>query len=280
MKVHHLNCGTMRPFGAPDGLVCHVLLIETNEGLVLVDSGYGLEDAVDPGGRMGPARYYVRPVFDVRESAVRQVEQLGFSPEDVRHIVLTHFDADHVGGLADFPWAKVHLTAAEAFAALHPQTLVERERYRPAARAHGPMLVEHSPDGEAWRGFAAAKELSAITPGLVLVSLPGHTRGHAAIAVDAGDRWLLHVGDAFYHHGQVDGSGEVPLSLRAMERVVAFDWTRVRRNHERLAELWGRAEPDLVLMNAHDPTLFRAAVRRADEAPLRRAQTTPTEKRS
>lgn len=37
MKVHHLNCGTMRPPGTPT-LVCHVLLVETDNGLVLVDT--------------------------------------------------------------------------------------------------------------------------------------------------------------------------------------------------------------------------------------------------
>lgn len=49
MRIHHLNCGTDCPFGGAlfDGrskgltghLVCHCLLIETNEGLVLVDTG-------------------------------------------------------------------------------------------------------------------------------------------------------------------------------------------------------------------------------------------------
>ncbi|MFE6931116.1 MBL fold metallo-hydrolase [Streptomyces sp. NPDC057699] len=45
-----------------------------------------------------------------RQTAARQVEKLGFSRDDVRHIVLTHFDADRIGGLADFPDAQVHLT--------------------------------------------------------------------------------------------------------------------------------------------------------------------------
>lgn len=263
MKVHHLNCGTMNPLGAPAGLVCHVLLLETDGGLVLVDSGFGLRDAADPAGRMGPARLLIRPIFDVAESAIRQIEALGFSARDLRHIVLTHFDADHVGGLADFPWAKVHLTAAEAFATLHPQTVMERERYRPASRAHGPTLVEHTPDGEAWRGFAAAKELTEITRGLVLVSLPGHSRGHAAIAVETGDRCLFHVGDAFYDRRQIDGTNGGPLLLRTMEKVVAVDRKRVQQNHERLAELCARREPDLVLMNAHDPSLLRDARLRA-----------------
>lgn len=261
MKVHHLNCGTMRPAATPGGLVCHVLLIETDHGLALVDSGFGLHDIASPGPRFGAARFLVRPVYDPAETAINQIRGLGHDPRDVHDIVLTHFDADHAGGLSDFPWARVHLTAIESFAAAHPRTFVEKQRYRRAQRAHDPILVEHHPaDGEAWRGFPGARELTEIASGIVLIPLPGHTRGHAAVAVDAGSRWILHAGDAFYHHGQVDGSHSAPRALTAPERAVAFDRKQVRANHQRLGELWTAGEPDLVLINAHSPYLLDRAI--------------------
>ena len=137
----------------------------------------------------------------------------------------------------------MHVTSNELGAALGPRTRLERNRYRTAQRAHAPTLVEHSPAaGDGWRGFTAI-ELDGITSGLVLVALPGHTRGHAAVAVDAGDRWVLHAGDAFYHHGQVDGSGSAPATLRRMERAVAHDWDLVQANHARLAGGRGRRRP-------------------------------------
>ncbi|MFI1169124.1 MBL fold metallo-hydrolase [Streptomyces sp. NPDC020801] len=234
-------------------LVCHVLLVETANGLVLVDSGYGLDDVADP-RRLGPVRFLTRPNLDAEETAARQVEQLGFRREDVRHIVLTHFDPDHIGGLSDFSHATVHATAAEVHGSVISPSRQERLRYRSAQWAHGPKIVEHQPDGEKWRGFAKAKELDFIAPGIVMVSLPGHTRGHAGIAVDNGDRWILHAGDSFYHHGTLDGRTPVPAALT--EAVVAHDAEKVRDNHARLAELHRRAEPDLVIINAHDPTLF------------------------
>jgi glyoxylase-like metal-dependent hydrolase (beta-lactamase superfamily II) len=256
MKVHHLNCGTM---DSPAPMVCHVLLIETDNGLVLVDSGYGLADCADH-ARIGPFRHLFRPRFDPDETAARQVEQLGFGRDDVRHIVTTHFDIDHIGGLADFPDAQIHVTAAEVAGAVTSPSFREKVRFRPAQWAHGPKLVEHDPDGEKWRGFAAAKELDAISPGIVLVSLPGHTRGHACVAVDAGHRWVLHCGDAFYYGGTIDGHSPVPLALKLSESMSAFDRKRVRDNHARLAELYAGQEPDLLIVSAHDPNMLADAI--------------------
>jgi glyoxylase-like metal-dependent hydrolase (beta-lactamase superfamily II) len=257
VKVHHLNCGTMN---APTvSLVCHVLLVETDNGLVLVDSGFGSRDCLQPAKRVGPTRLVTRPLFDHRETAAHQVERLGFRRDDVRHIIVTHFDADHIGGLSDFPAARIHVTAAEAHGAVRSPSWREKLRFRPEQWSHGPDIVEHEPDGEKWRGFAAAKQLDDVAPGIVLVSLPGHTRGHACVAVDAGHRWILHCGDAFYHPGTLDGLSRVPLALTTLESVVAWDLKKVRDNHSRLAELYQRQDPDLFIVNAHDPTLYERA---------------------
>ncbi|HTI77542.1 MAG TPA: MBL fold metallo-hydrolase [Mycobacterium sp.] len=258
MKVHHLNCGTLYPYGCGE-MVCHVLLVETDNGLVLIDSGFGTRDCGDPGRRVGPSRHLIRPVLNPTEAAVNQVERLGFHRDDVRHIVLTHFDGDHIGGISDFPDAQIHVTAAEAFGALRAPSRGEKFRFRSVQWAHGPKLVEHTPDGDKWRGFAAAKELDEVSPGIVMISLPGHTRGHACVAVDAGHRWLMHCGDSYFHYGTVDGTARMPLSLNAFERATAFEWKVVRQNHARLVELFDRREPDMLMVCAHDRKLYEHA---------------------
>jgi glyoxylase-like metal-dependent hydrolase (beta-lactamase superfamily II) len=257
VKVHHLNCGTMNLLGTP--LVCHALLVETNNGLVLIDTGFGTHDCGAPARRIGAFRHVIRPHLLHTETATAQIESLGFGPADVRHIVITHFDLDHIGGICDFPHAQIHLTAAEARGAIHAPTLRERLRYRNPQWAHGPHLVEHGPGGEAWRGFAAARPLDEIDPAIVLVPVPGHTRGHAAVAVDAGHRWVLHCGDAFYHPGTLDGRSEVPVVLRAQEELIALNRKQVHANHERIAELHLRHEPDLLIVCSHDPSLYELA---------------------
>jgi glyoxylase-like metal-dependent hydrolase (beta-lactamase superfamily II) len=256
MRVHHLNCGTMKMPTAP--MVCHVLLIETDNGLVLVDSGFGTDDCADP-KRAGPSRHMVRAILSHDETVVHQIELFGFKRDDVRHIIITHLDMDHAGGLSDFPAARVHVTSAEALGAIRAPSRREKIRYRSAQWAHGPNIVEHDPQGEKWRGFAAAKELAEISPGIALVSLPGHTRGHACVAVDAGHRWVLHAGDAFYHHGTLDGKSHVPRALTVMESLFAFDRKKVQDNHSRLVELYQRRDPDLLIVCAHDPTLLEHA---------------------
>ncbi|AGB25725.1 metal-dependent hydrolase, beta-lactamase superfamily III [Mycobacterium sp. JS623] len=165
MKVHHLNCGILYPLGCGE-MVCHALLLETANGLVLIDSGFGTRDCADPPRRAGPSRYLIRPVLNAAEAAVNQVERLGFRPDDVRHIVLTHFDLDHIDGISDFQDAQIHITTAEALGALRAPTRGEKARFRRVQWAHRPKIVEHSPGGELWRGFATAKELDEVAPGV------------------------------------------------------------------------------------------------------------------
>ncbi|MEC3916211.1 MBL fold metallo-hydrolase [Nocardia sp. CDC160] len=257
MKVHHLNCGTLRlPFAT---LVCHVLLVETAKDLVLVDAGFGLLDIADPATRLGVPRYVNRPTLDPAQTAVNQIRALGLDPRDVRHVIATHLDSDHIGGLADFPDATLHLTAAEALGAMHAPTRAERYRYNPLLWAHAAKIVEHQAEGESWRGFTA-QELTDIGPGIVLVPMPGHTRGHTAVAVDAGERWVLHAGDAFMHPGRVDGRTPVPVLHSLMENMLAHDRALVRDNHARLAHLYQSSGPDLLIVCGHDRGMFEHAV--------------------
>ena len=263
MRVHHLNCATMTPL-IVGRIVAHVLLCESDDGLVLVDSGFGLADIADP-SRLGPAKYLLKARFDPAETAVRQVEALGFARSDVRHIVITHFDLDHVGGLGDFPDATVHTTAAEWAAANHPPTRAERRRYRTAQWSHQPKVQTYDVPGEPWHGFGAAHELAGIGDGFALIPLPGHTRGHAAVAVDAGDRgWLFHAGDAAFDRGSIAGPDwslddrRKRRTILTFEQAVAHDRSTIAGNHRRLAELARSA--DVMVIPAHDPVIYERAV--------------------
>lgn len=279
MRVHHLDCCSMCPAAGPllndqGRMVAHCLLIETpRDGLVLVDTGIGLDDHARPDERLGRGFVAVTGLLrDPRTTAATQVEALGYRREDVRHVVLTHLDLDHAGGLPDFPDAIVHVHAHEHRAAVVVRALADRPRYRPCHWAHAPKfrMYEHLA-GERWFGFERARPLAGLPAEIVAIPLSGHTRGHAAIAVDTGDGWLLHAGDAYFHEGVVDDSKERPrLGMVAFEQAVAWDRSRVRKNHERLRELARRHRDDVTVFSAHDPNEFarlreRASLRAAAE---------------
>lgn len=241
-------------------LVCHVLLVESPKGLVLVDSGFGLAALADPRRLVGPVAPMMRLARDPAETALHQVQALGFRREDVEHVVLTHLDADHVGGIADFPDAVVHTTAVELNTAQAPPTRAERGRYRPVLWAHGPRWRRYEgADARPWNRFDAAHPLEGLD-GFALVPMPGHTRGSAAVAVDTGDGLLVHAGDAAFHRSTLAGPTSPRLDRRprravlAMEQLLAVDRGQVRANHARLAELAATDGVDVVL--AHDPVLL------------------------
>jgi glyoxylase-like metal-dependent hydrolase (beta-lactamase superfamily II) len=241
MRVHHLDFGT---FPAPGGpvMVTHGLLLELDDRLALIDSGYGL--------------HFPLPLPSRKQAAHTQVRELGFDPSDVRDIVLTHADMDHAGGVADFPDATVHLTTAEAHAWLKPSGVLGRGRYWASQHKHSPKIVEHDADGEAWRGFAAARP---VLDGVVMVSMPGHTLGHAVIAVETGEKTILHAGDAFFDRSTLRGG--IPHPARAgMETMVATNHRQVWANHKRLRELNDSGDPSLTIINAHDPVFLREAL--------------------
>ncbi len=232
-------------------IVCHCLLIEGAEGLVLVDTGFGLDDTRNPRQLGRPFITMFRPRALDAETAVSQVRELGFEPGDVRHIVATHLDLDHAGGLPDFPDAEVHLLGAELDAAMNPGWR-ERERYIAAHWAHGPRWVRHAAEGEQWHGFESVRILPGSDAEILLVPLPGHTLGSTAVAIKRDRDWLLHCGDAYFHRGEVQTPASCPPALKLFQALNSIDNGKRRQNSERLRELAERQAGEVELVCSHD----------------------------
>lgn len=257
LRVHHLNCAhitAMKLDGAP--LACHVLLVETpNSGLVLVDTGLGTADYAAISSRLGRefAHLYARPTIDPGLAAIEQIRTLGFDPGDVRHIVQTHLDLDHVGGLSDFPRATVHVHATELAAALARKGIRARGRYRPAMWAHEPDWRTYTDEGEPWFGFQAVRQLHGLPPEILFVPLPGHTMGHCGVAVDTDRGWLLNAGDAYFDPREVhQPRPRCALRVRLFEEIVTTN-RKLRVHNQARLRAFVAEHPDVDVFAAHDP---------------------------
>ena len=269
MRIHHLNCGTMCPLGGGamwDGssggltghLVCHCLLVESDHGLILVDTGFGMRDVDHPHRRLSDFFIYVNNIrFRPEDTAVHHVRRLGFRPEEVRHILLTHLDFDHAGGIEDFPNAVVHLLAREHEAAeARDGGIHGRRRYRPKQWndvRHWQLYA--SGEGERWFGFDAVRDLVGLPPEILLVPLHGHTWGHSGIAVrEDGGNWLLHAGDAYFYRGEI-GSEQYRCTpgLRFYQRMMEVDRAARLANQARLRRLSLDHDDEVRIFCAHDP---------------------------
>jgi glyoxylase-like metal-dependent hydrolase (beta-lactamase superfamily II) len=240
----------------PTKIVAHCLLIEADGELVLVDTGFGLGDCSDPKRLGQPFRALVRPICDEGESAIRQIEAVGHDPADVRHIVATHLDADHAGGIGDFPDAQIHVLAAELAAAKSPP-LLERSRYVSAQWGEHPIWVEHGVGGDSWFGFESIRLLPGLDAEIAMIPLPGHTAGHCGVAINTPDGWLLHCGDAFFFAGEIETPRRCPPGLRFFQTLNQHDGKARHRNQERLRELQRVHGGDVSLLCSHDPQMLQ-----------------------
>lgn len=275
MGIHHLNCGTLRPPSArlvnghgsllaPATMICRCLLVPVGDSWTLVDTGLGTADLADPLGRLSaPFLRLTHPELNPRETAIAQVRALGIDPEAVTDIVLTHLDVDHVGGIGDFPWARVHLAAPHL--ALIVPALDRRltGRLHPVQWSHGPRWVPAAL-AEEYAGRPAAR----VNDRVRLVALDGHLTGHCGVVVERpGEPDLIHAGDAIFTVRTLDAR-PAPIGLAFFERRMRTDraaWSASR------TWLQQRHADGAEIICAHEPSLG-PTVRAAGPAAARRSR--------
>ena len=241
MTVHFLNCFTCNartPVHLRTGALC--LLIETNRGLVLVDTGLGQEDYVHKPGILRLFQVITIVPLDPDEAAVRQVAALGYKAKDVHDIVLTHMHFDHCGGLADFPDARVHVHRREYEAFRGPLRRWTDMAYVRRHIAHRPEFLLYEETGDRWLDFPAI--CLPFEPEIWLVPLFGHTRGLCGVTVQTGRGWLFHISDA----GDIGSTAKPPAWL--VRLVLGPHTPRLRQ--------FKLAHPEVQMTSGHMPLDF------------------------
>jgi N-acyl homoserine lactone hydrolase len=208
-------------------LPIYAFVIEHPEGLIVVDAGETAR-AAQPGYFPWWHPYYrlgVKEWVQPEDEIGPQMRSIGFDPDDVRWVLLTHLHTDHAGGLAYFPKA---------------EHLVSRREYETAKGMTGVVLGYTS---NRWPGWFNPKliemgvEPIGPFPGsypitrvgdVNLIPTPGHTAGHLSVVVRTPEVAYFLAGDASYTQalmlaGQIDGvSLDRQVTRRSLERIQEF----------------------------------------------------------
>lgn len=246
-EIHHLNCvKIVSPIN--DNVGGHCLLLNEKDRLILVDTGIGLLDTLQPAERIGQQLIeLVGYQFDENQTAFRQIQKLGFDPGNVTDCIISHMDNDHIGGLADFPQATVHLSEEELnnFKAGNP-------RYLTLPMAHNPPVRTYGKADKEWFGFEARKINADFETEIYLIPLFGHTLGHCGVAIRSGSNWLFYIADAYYMNVELSDSQH---PVNALAQLRADDNSLRIATLGKIRELV-KQHPDIEIFGYHDITEF------------------------
>ena len=164
-----------------------MFVIEHHKGLVAVDAGLHPDLAQDS-ARLGPLDgvFRIHLPADGTGAAGALLRSAGFDPGEVEQMVLTHLHFDHVGGLVEFPNARLVVQARE-WAARADDKMVSSGAYNPDDINHGHDRHEITGD------------LDLFGDGTVTCLLTdGHTAGHQSVRVRTETGAFVICGDCCY----------------------------------------------------------------------------------
>ena len=204
-------------------------LIEHPDGLIVVDTGESTGATERSWFPWWQPYFRLAVKFDVRpeDEVGPQLRSLGFDPDDVRTVVLTHLHGDHAGGIPHFRNSEIVVARGEWEAA---------QGF--AGEAAG-YLPKHFPQ---WLSPKLVEGDAEIAPGVRVMPTPGHTPHHQSVVVEADGRTLFLAGDASYREdlmrdGVADGVTTSPSThVATLDRIRSFV-----------------DEHDAVFLPAHDP---------------------------
>ena len=185
-------------FHALWGLIKH-----PEQGWVLYDTGYA--NRFFDVTKSFPNKIYAKitKVFiDPKDEVQAQLLENGISPNEINHVIITHFHADHVAGLKDFPNATFYASKAALtqviktpksisftkgiLKGLHPDDLVERTKI---IEEFG-TKIKHDIFGINYDLFGDNS--------VQMVSLPGHAAGQMGVLIETENRKYLLAADSVW----------------------------------------------------------------------------------
>ena len=155
-------------------LPIHSFLIKTEDQLILVDTGCGKY--------FGPTAGHI----------AKGLAAIGYKPEQITMVLLTHLHPDHIGGLPLFSNATICISDIELEYWLNERGNVSEYnlKYIPFVNE---MLTLIEGD------ILLFKPNEILFPGITPIEAYGHTPGHTAFLFDAKDQKILFWGDLIHN---------------------------------------------------------------------------------
>jgi len=220
-------------------------MVEHPRGRLLIDAGVGRN--VREHLKTTPLLMQAVATLTVKQPTIDALAARGLGPQDLRGVVLTHSHWDHVSGLEDLRDLPIWITSEELAHARSDDA--GGKLYRQLEARGQFQLHELSFADAAYGPFAASHDFFG-DGSVVLVPMPGHTPGSIAVFVTLPDgKRFLAIGDISWTREGIDWPAEKPWLTR---RMVDHDAAAVREQLVLLHQLQ-RANPDLVIVPAHDP---------------------------
>lgn len=229
-------------------------------GPILFDTGYARY--VKEETRHFPYRLYrwLTPMFFGEEkSAANQLKARGIHPEDVKKIILSHFHADHIGGVKDFKHAHF-IYLQEAYENLKGLTGMQalRKGYLPGLLPKD--FEKRSFPFESNKANTIALPYQEFPHGhdilgdgsLISVPLPGHAKGQIGLFAQTEDRRSLFLAvDACWHsRAYRELEGPHPIA-----KLILNDYEEYMETLKKLYT-FHRNHPEIAIIPTHCPEVY------------------------
>ncbi len=247
--------GAWRPVVFPARVA---LLEHPTRGRFLFDTGY--TPRFHELTRSFPNRVYawMTPVtVDERTTAAAVLQSRGIAPDDIDHVVISHFHADHIGGLRDFPRAAFWYER-DAYASLKGKTGLDALRAGFLAgllpddferRSRPLSATDRAVHPQGFASFREGYDLAG-DGSIFAVPLPGHTIGQWGLfvraAAGATTRTVLLAADACWR----DRSYQDLALPSCATALVHANWRQYVDTLGRIHALH-RERPDIIVMPCH-----------------------------
>ena len=150
----------------------------------------------------------------VRKSVVEQLAELGIKPEDIDVVGISHLHFDHIGQLADFPAAKLHIGKGD---------------WDLVSQSEPPSYINPKPFARWISGGGAVEPVSGDKDvfgdgRVVMLDMPGHTPGHHALLLRlASVGPVLLSGDQAHFQENYDSNGVPEFNTDRAQTLASFD---------------------------------------------------------